>query len=78
MSRPTTRRSEGRSATGRAYARPMMNSAAAGGAASVVRRVGKGAPFAPCPPFPVMPDDGGHATGRVRVRLLCPPYVRAH
>src|SRR3954465_8479934 len=32
------------------------------------------APFAPCPPFPVMPSDGGHATGRVRVRLLCPPY----
>jgi predicted ferric reductase len=23
----------------------------------------------------MMRDDGGHATGRIRVRLLCPPYV---
>src|SRR3954452_8985699 len=25
--------------------------------------------------FIVVPGDGGHVTGRVRVRCLCPPYV---
>src|SRR3954453_17219512 len=38
-----------------------------------LRRVGKGALFAPCPPL-FCAANGGHATGRVRVRSLCPPY----
>src|SRR5947199_9774123 len=42
-------------------------------AEALPRRVGKGALFAPCPPR-FCAADGGHATGRIGVRSLCPPY----
>src|SRR3954454_25164491 len=47
------------------------------------RRVGKGigranARAMTCPPFdPVRAPNGGHATARIRVRSLCPPYGSA-